>query len=280
MPSALDLRRIAKRATPERFHPWLRTARLLALDVVDLLTGRRPDLVPPRRKVEEVGGHDFLAIGRHLLEVAIGVGELKPCERVLDVGSGVGRFAVPLTSFLESGSYEGFDLHRWGIRWCARRITPRFPRFRFRHLDLRNSHYNPKGTISPERFHFPYPAASFDLVFAASVYTHLTAATTTRYLEESARVLRPGGRLLASFFLLDGEPQRPGSTPCFREREGPCACADPRDPEAAIACEREWLERALLGAGFQAIEVRRGSWRGGDPGLSFQDFVLARRAAA
>ena len=61
-------------------------------------------------------------------------------------------------------------------------------------------------------FDFPYEDGSFTGALAASVFTHLDFATTGRYLTETARVLGPGGRLLADYF--PGETTGPlrGST--------------------------------------------------------------------
>jgi SAM-dependent methyltransferase len=56
---------------------------------------------------------------------------LKPHERVLDVGCGNGQKARPLVNYLtEQGSYDGFDVVRKGIEWCAERYR-KFPDFRF-----------------------------------------------------------------------------------------------------------------------------------------------------
>ena len=41
---------------------------------------------------------------------------LKPEHRVLDIGCGVGRVALPLTRYLTSGTYDGFDIVKRWIR--------------------------------------------------------------------------------------------------------------------------------------------------------------------
>lgn len=265
---------------PRRLRRVLRWGRLALLDLWELASGRRPPLVPPRRRVESIGGLDFVEVGRHLASLAVEVGRLRPDERVLDVGSGIGRFAVPMATYLSTGRYEGFDLHRWGVRWCRTRITPRHPNLRFTHVDLRNGHYNPRGAIDPATFAFPYPDAAFDLVFAASLFTHLSPSACERYLRESARVLAPGGRLLASFFLLNDANRpgsdRPDSALRFPPSGGVAAATDPRDPEAAVAYEQAWLESTLSAAGLSLVSLHLGTWPGRTEGRSFQDLVLAR----
>lgn len=268
-----------KRALPLPLRRAARTIRWLVLDIADALRGRRSDLVPPRSAVESIGGLDFVAIGRQLATTAVTLGRISPSSRVLDAGCGYGRVAVPLLDHITEGRYDGFDISRRAIRWCGRHITSRNEDFRFVHADVRNRHYNRGGRVEAEHFSFPYPDESMDVVFAASLFTHLTAGATRRYLHEAVRVLAPGGRLVASFFLLNDE-----SLPAVMARRGEpkfevvhddVAYQHAADPEAAVAIS-EWLVRTVLseaGAGVESIEY--GSWceRAGASG--YQDFVVA-----
>jgi ubiquinone/menaquinone biosynthesis C-methylase UbiE len=52
---------------------------------------------------------------------------------------------------------------------------------------------------------FPYEDQRFDLVFLYSVFTHLLPNDLDRYLTEVKRVLKKGGRVLATFFLLNDD---------------------------------------------------------------------------
>ena len=56
-------------------------------------------MVPPRRKIF-TGSGDFLQTGRDFLHYFVEFGHLKPHHRVLDVDSGIGRMAIPLTGYL------------------------------------------------------------------------------------------------------------------------------------------------------------------------------------
>ncbi|MCT4572638.1 class I SAM-dependent methyltransferase, partial [Bacillus thuringiensis] len=56
-------------------------------------------LLPPPELVQYVGG-DFKKVGKEFLKHFIQIGALKPNEKVLDVGCGVGRMAVPLLNYL------------------------------------------------------------------------------------------------------------------------------------------------------------------------------------
>ena len=84
---------------------------------------------------------------------------------------------------------------------------------------MRNTHYNPGGEIEALRYRFPYDDGQSDVVFAASVFTHMKPENVTRYFAEAGRVLRRGGRCLFSFFLLDNYLPA-------RERPRPFAAGD------------------------------------------------------
>lgn len=117
---------------------------------------------------------------------------------VLDVGCGCGRTAR-LLMLREDLVYTGFDVFRPSIEWAQRHLAPLAGgRFRFVHVDAASGHYNPRGRESPESVRFPAADSSIDLVFAASLFTHLREAHARHYLAESSRVLDRGGRLLVS----------------------------------------------------------------------------------
>lgn len=257
-----------------------RHARLLLLDAMDVLLRRRPDLVPPRREVEKIGGHDFLQLGRHLASIATDFGGLQPHERILDIGSGIGRMAVGLLDYLGTGEYAGFDIDPGGIAWCRKKIEPRHPNFRFTFVDVVNRHYNPRGSIAPEQFVFPYATSSMDVVFASSVFTHLATETADHYVGEVSRVLKPGGRFVGSFFLLNHHSRGvlDRAEPRFIPVEPHYAVQDPNDIEAAIAFDEETVRTGLSRHGLAPEEVRYGTWAHRERTLSFQDFVLARKA--
>lgn len=118
---------------------------------------------------------------------------------MLDVGCGSGRMALPLTGYLNSeGRYAGFDISQKAIAWCQEHITSAHPNFQFEVSDIYNSLYNPKGKYQSLDFRFPYPDASFDVVFLTSVFTHMFPPDVEHYLDEISRVLKPGGRCLCT----------------------------------------------------------------------------------
>jgi SAM-dependent methyltransferase len=260
-------------------------ARLDALDAVDRVRGRRDPRVPPRRLVF-VGPGDYRATGAEFFELFRRAG-LRPDDDVLDVGSGIGRMAVPLVGWLQ-GRYEGFDVVRKGVDWCRGNITPRHPNFRFTHVDLYNGDYNPTGRLRAEDFRFPYPDASFDFAFLTSVFTHLLPADIRRYAGELSRVVRPGGTMFATWFLLDADAlasvdaARAQLAFVHRLRDpelGDYRTVDVRTPEEAVAYSTPAVRALLEAAGLPVAELWPGRWPDRD-GASLQDVTVSRRAPA
>jgi ubiquinone/menaquinone biosynthesis C-methylase UbiE len=254
--------------------------KLRLADTADLVLGRRDRLTPPRR-LAFVGDSDFQSTGEEFLSHFRDLASLSPSDRVLDIGCGIGRMARVLARELAppSGSYDGFDIVRGGISWCQKHYRHTPVPFRFQHVDLHHRQYNPGGAHPPERFTFPYPAASFDLAIATSVFTHLLEKAADRYLAETARVLAPGGRLLATWFTLDpSQPPDPRRAMfSFRHRDGATWVADPALPEAAAAYHIRWIRERLSAHGLVLREpIYHGSWTG-HPGRSSQDIVVADR---
>jgi len=247
--------------------------RLRALDARDRLAGRGGRLVPPRR-LQLVGDGDFVGVGDEFLSHLVALCELKPEDRVLDVGCGIGRLARALAGYLSvEGAYAGFDVDADGIQWCRRRYA-HFPQFAFLHADVRNARFNPHGAIDPVAYAFPFEDGSFDVAVLISVLTHLTADPALHYLGQVRRVLAPGGRMLATFFVLD--PDAPAPALAFGPAEDGMAVVDPSLPEEAVAYDGEWVLEALRAAGLDLVELHPGTWTGRADGLSFQDVVVAR----
>lgn len=277
------MRATLKRLVPKRLQPAGRRVYYLPADVLDYFQGRRDPLVPPRG-LAHVGGGDFREIGERSLSHFVKFGGLQPGDRVLDIGCGVGRMAVPLTRYLSTnGSYEGFDIVPKEIEWCKRKITPRFPNFRFLVADIRNKEYNPWGEAKASEYEFPYEDASFDFVILTSVFTHLLPKEVDNYLGEISRVLRPGGRCFATFFLLNEGSLRlireGQSTIRFDHSLGSCRIKDKNTPENAVAYEEPHVYGLYERHGLKIEEpVRYGVWSGRKDGTDYQDIVVTSKA--
>jgi SAM-dependent methyltransferase len=248
----------------------------------DALRRLRGDSLTPPRGLSFVGGGDFEATGHEFRGYFTELGGLRPGDRVLDIGCGIGRMALPLTDYLEGGSYAGFDVGREMVRWCRRRISPRWPNFEFSWAPVYNAKYNPFGTISAAEFRFPYEDASFDFAFATSLFTHLVRDEARHYLAETARVLKPGGSCLLTFFLIGAEAEaeiaagRAGLD--LSHPAGGGLTTDPRQPEEAIGFREADLPALLAEAGLElGGPVRHGLWANAPGAVTLQDMVVARR---
>ena len=270
--------------------PILRRA---ACEMVDLglwILGERDALVPPKRLVVagQFGGGDYQAIGYRYLHQFTELGGLKPSDRVLEVGSGLGRMAIPVAGILnEDGAYEGLDVVPFAVKWCQDYITPRFPRFKFQLADVHNGTYNPSGKRRAVEYVFPFPDLSFDFVIFGSVFTHLRAEEAEHYLSEVRRVLRPGGRLFSTWYLLNEESRRlmaehAEAFQVVHPMDGcpSCRTAYPERPEDLIGYDEghvlEMLERCGLAV---KPPVHYGSWSGRRACRNDQDVIVAERAA-
>lgn len=259
-----------------RIIDWLAAAHI---DLRLWLTGKTDPELPPLR-LRFVGVGDFRMVGEELKELLVRFG-LKPNDRVLDIGSGVGRVAIPLTHYLDAdGTYDGFDVVQRGVSWCRRHITQRHPNFRFHHVKVQNSEYRGSGA-SASNFRFPFDDASFDFAFATSLFTHLVFAETRQYLRESARVLALGGQLFATFFILNDHSRdvlpRLDAHYRFPIDRPPLRLLDAENPAVGVAIDEAALIELIREAGFASFEIHYGQWAERSDGVTFQDLVLCRR---
>jgi ubiquinone/menaquinone biosynthesis C-methylase UbiE len=240
-------------------------------------------MVPPRSK-NYVGDGVFLKTGLEFKRYFCDIADLKPDERILDIGSGMGRMAVPLTSYLsEKGEYWGFDIIETGIDWCKSHITPKFKNFHFLHSNVYNKHYNPGGSIQAKEFIFPFEDNYFDFVFLTSVFTHMLPLDYENYLSEISRVLKKNGRCIITFFLLNQQSEKlvqdGRSTLDFQFTiQSGCKTTTVVDPEAAIAYDEESVIDIFNKYGLNVVKpIKYGSWCGRDTFLSYQDLVYAMK---
>lgn len=250
-----------------------------ASPILRLPAGDLPPLT--EEDADVVGGG--LAVGTEFLGYFLTLAGLAPTDRVLDVGCGVGRMAWPLAHYLrDSGGYAGFDIMPSAIERARAVIGVHRPHFAFDVVDLHNDMYNARGTLDARTFAFPYDDRAFEFAFLTSVLTHLGSPETRHYIDELARVVAPGGRVLATAFLLTddarakiaaGESQRDIRHP----RDETCWIADPDDPELAVGYDPAAFLGWFDAAGFRLRSHHPGAWCGRDAFLSFQDVLVFER---
>jgi SAM-dependent methyltransferase len=136
--------------------------------------------LPPRRLMVRVAGTAdadwFLRSGRAGYDAIAAHVPLDEVASVLDFGCGCGR----VTRYFRDhdGDVAGSDVSGDAVAWCRGNLS--FARFEV------------NGLAPP----LVFDDAGFDLVYALSVFTHLTADLQLAWRDELHRVLRPGGRLL------------------------------------------------------------------------------------
>ena len=104
-------------------------------------------------------------------------------QRVLDMGCGFGKSTRPFYEALGAGKVDGIDLSAPCLRLAARDAAARA---RFRQVDATRT---------------DYPDASFDLVTSTMLLHELPPREVEKVLAESARLLKPGGRMVHLDFL-------------------------------------------------------------------------------
>jgi SAM-dependent methyltransferase len=121
---------------------------------------------------------------------------LEAVTGLLDFGCGCGR-VTRYWRGLDGTQIAGTDLDARAVEWCRRNLP--FARF-----DL-------NGLAPP----LPFEDGSFELVYALSVFTHLSEELQHDWTRELRRVLRPAGHLLIT---THGDAYAGRLTPAERER--------------------------------------------------------------
>ena len=101
-------------------------------------------------------------------------------KRVLDFGCGVGRILRHFAPEAGVAEIVGCDIDEPSINWLDRHLSPPFRVF-----------------VNGEAPPLGQPDSSFDLVYAMSVFTHITDDWSS-WLLELHRILKPDGWLIAS----------------------------------------------------------------------------------
>ena len=102
-------------------------------------------------------------------------------RRVLDFGCGAGRTLRHFLDEARQGEVWGADIDSRSIEWLERTLCPPL-----------------RVRPSPEAPPLGFEPGTFDLIWALSVFTHLTDSSIP-WLLELHRLLRPGGLLIATY---------------------------------------------------------------------------------
>jgi SAM-dependent methyltransferase len=245
-------------------------------------------MVPPVEALKSIGPiydvETYLSLGRHSLGNLKKFAHLLPHHSIVDIGSGYGRVAIQLTEILSSeAKYLGIDVVKKQIDWCSSNISCHFPNFVFEHVNVQNMMYNPSGTSPAKDLHLQvvqYPEA-FDLAILFSVFTHMLPDDVKSYLRSIHALLKPGGILYASFFVITPDSlafmQEGKAQFNFKEQSCGYFVHNTGLHEAAIAYCEEDIWQMMFEAGFARDKVLFGSWAGRTRAESGQDIVVCSK---
>jgi SAM-dependent methyltransferase len=253
----------------------------LAADAAELPVRLRDPRPRPWRVVHNVGGGDFYATGEAFFALFREAVDLQPDAAVLDIGCGAGRVAVPVCAFLgPDGRYAGFDIAPRALAFARAHVRGACA-MDFVHADLASTEYSRRGAPA-SGYKFPCADGSVDAALATSLFSHILPDVAAHYLAEAGRVLKPGGRLMLTAFLVSPDDRKDlRSARLVLQPFGEAAfAADPRHPERAIgfdeAAFRGWAEAAGL---TLRAAIHRGDWRAPAPtGGEFQDRLVLEKA--
>lgn len=114
-------------------------------------------------------------------------------QRVLDIGCGYGRWALPLVTRVKR--YYGIDIQPEVISACHH-VFKFYSHMSFNFVDVYNSAYNPEGILDD----IYLPDETFDIAICSSLFTHIPYEQTARYMDEIRDVLDDDGYLFCTFF--------------------------------------------------------------------------------
>lgn len=160
-------------------------------------------------------------------------------KTVLDFGCGAGRTLRHFLPEAETAEFWGCDIDAESIEWLESNLSPPLRVFR-------------NGPEPP----LPQSDETFDLIWAVSVFTHLTE-TWSSWLLELRRVLRPDGLLLATF-MGEGMSDTIAGEEWAEERVGMNVLryGHSWDLGGPMVLHSPWWIREHWGRGFDVLDLR------------------------
>lgn len=190
---------------------------------------------------------DFIAAGVRDAKVLRRRAGLGPRKRVLDWGCGAGRLAVGIKHLMGSvADYHGVDIQPELLNWAKDNLTDEHTRFTL--VDAHNARYNPDGVAS---FDIPAEPGSVNVLYAYSVFSHMTADDVAGYGRTIASILALEGRAMMTAYVEQDVPD------C---EENPAGYGQ-LDWKGALHCvrfERTFFERTLWDGGLAVAEFVHG----------------------
>lgn len=162
-------------------------------------------------------------------------------KRVLDFGCGPGKVLRHFLDEAAESQFEGCDIHGPSVEWVEQHLNPPVRAF-----------------VNEESPPLPRPDASYDLIWAMSVFTHL-AAGSLDWLLELHRVLDEDGLLIATI-LGKAMWEARESTLWDEDRIGMAVVGhgEPWDAGGPVTYISRWWLEEHWGRLFDVVDVRDG----------------------
>ena len=219
--------------------------------------------IPPPLLASRIGGPyaDYRQIGdqqRAFIESMLPEDWSYEDKTVLDFGCGTARTLAAFTAEAQTGQFVGCDIHTDSITWANEELSPPFEFF-----------------LCGESPPLEQPDQRFDLIYAMSVFTHITYQWGA-WLVELHRVMRPGALAVISVL-------GPAMAPQILERDW-----DERIGMAMVDLDKdwsiggpsvllaEWWVREHWGRAFEVLRFQHADPADG----AGHDLVLLRRREA
>lgn len=204
---------------------------------------------------------------------------------ILELGCHHGRTAIGLAYYLKKpAKYFGIDVMKKQIDWANNHFDSSI--FKFVHADIYHEIFNPKGSIKCVEYVFPFKEKSFDLIFAASVFTHLFPQEVEHYFKEIYRTLKDNGNALLSFCLFNNSiPQKTINLDIYSfqyplDQNRNVFIKEKMSPTKAVAYKYEFIKTLCKKANLKIKKVFYGYFRKDNPnGYNEQDLIwIVRRS--
>lgn len=242
-------------------------------------------LIPPQELIILVGSktpNDYIQTSKEFFEYFLTYADLKPNANVLDIGCGCGRMAVPLTKYLTTGKYDGFDISKEAVDWCEKNIASKRKNFEFKFANLYNGYSNPTGKLKSLDFIFPYPDNSFDFVFLTSVFTHMMPEDMEHYVSEIYRVLKENGKVMVTHFLMNKESsnciEKNPNTFSMIHKVGSYYTIKNVAHESFMAFNEDYIMGMYARYGLSVLSLNYGGWCERTKFLSYQDLLILKKS--
>ena len=258
----------------------------LPVDLKDKLLGKTHKYVPSRGQIytgSPASASEYIKQGMLHLEHLKTYVDLQPDDSVLDIGSGVGRSAIALSTYLnDNGSYNGFDVVKQGVDWCNNGLGKDFLNFNFKYVPIYNDLYNTSDLKATE-FKFPYQDASFSKVFSVSLFTHMQIEEIQHYFHEIQRVLKSGGLCFSTFFFYNETDENYISNLKyfgFPYKKDDYCLMNENVKSGNIAINKTKIKQMLKKANLKFVKIEDGYWKGQNKDNSkkeYQDILVFKK---